>query len=233
MLELAVVIIILGIFAFPVHASAGCLGLYTTWFLFRCYESFKNQPLVGKRVLSIARTAFFINFITSVVLSVILALLVYVFIFDFFYLFIFNFIFCFLISIRWFDFSYRLFQRLIIRNPENNKTENKFFVICQGFKENPGLGTSPTFTDAGYLTLENNRADFEGTFFKKSFNSKTIHQIDKKSFEKIKIYTIPTNIQEPQVFIISFKDQFYPFRSRGDRDSVISRLSIPIPDEHI
>jgi len=224
MIELAVVIVILGIFAFPIPASAVCLGLYTTWFSYRCYEAFKNQPLEGKKILSTARIAFFINFITSVVLSVFLALLIYVFIFDFFYLFLFNFIFCFLISIRWFDFSFRLFQRMTTGNVETNKTENKFFVIIQGFKDNSGIVMSPAFTDAGFLTVKKNKAEFEGTFFKNSFTSKTINQIDKKSFEKIKIHTYSQATKDPTIYLITLKDHFYPFRSRDNRDIIFNSL---------
>jgi hypothetical protein len=58
MIELAILIFILALFAFPLYTSAGCLGLYTTWFLYKGYESFKNQPLEGKKVLSAIRQLF-------------------------------------------------------------------------------------------------------------------------------------------------------------------------------
>ncbi len=224
MIEMVVVILILGIFVFPVHISAGCMGLYTTWFIFRCYETFKNQPLKGKRVLSLIQLAFFINFITSLILGALLAFLVYAFIFEFFYLFLFNLVFCFLISIRWFDFSYRLFQRLVIGPFEKGFNENKFFVICKGLKNNSSFELSPVFTDAGFITLGDNYINFDGTFIKKNFSSKKFFKIEKKSFEIIKIYTHAKFTKEPDIILISLKDQFYPFRSRENRDIIFQHL---------
>jgi hypothetical protein len=225
MIELAIIILILAFFVSPIYTSAGSLGLYTTWFLYKGYESFKNQPLKGKRVLSAIRTSFLINFIASLILGAQLAWVIYFFIYDLFHLFIFNFIFCFLISLRWFDFSYRYFQELIIGRFTNKTTTDTFFVICRGFKENSSFGMSPVLTDAGFLKLENNHAVFEGTFFTKTFRSGNIMHIEKKSSEKIKIYTHPTSTNQPHIFLVSLREQFYPFRSRVDRDKLFKIFS--------
>ena len=135
MVELTLIILILAFFTFPIYASAGCMGLYTTWIFSRSYESFKNQPLEGKRVLYIAWVAFFINFIMSLILALILASMVYILIFDYFYLFLFNIIFCFLISIRWFDFSFKFpFVRFLLSSLWTYfKTPSKVtLTICIG-----------------------------------------------------------------------------------------------------
>jgi hypothetical protein len=225
MIELAILILILVFFIFPIYTSAGCLGLYTTWFLYESYESFKNQPLEGKKVLSAIRTSFLINFIASLILGAQLAWVIFFFIYDLFHLFIFNFIFCFLISLRWFDFSYRYFQQLIIGRFTEKTTTDTFFVICKGLKGKSNFGMSPSFTDAGFLKLKNNHAVFEGVFFTKTFRSEKILHIKKKSSEKIKIYMQPTDTNPPHIFLISLREQFYPFRSRVDRDKLFKILS--------
>lgn len=225
MIEFAIVFLILAFFIFPLYTSAGCLGLFTTWFLFKNYESFKNQPLQGRKVLSSLRTAFIVNFLGSLILGWQFAWLISFFIYDYFYLFAFNFIFCFLISIRWFDFSRRYFQELIIGHFEKKTVANTFFVVCQGFKEASGSAEIPAFTDAGFLKLEEGQAIFDGTFFNINFSSKNIVQIEKKSSEKIKIYIRPIGNNQSHVFLISLRDQFYPFRSSGNRDKIIKSLS--------
>jgi len=225
MIELAILILIIGFFIFPLYTSAGCLGLFTTCFLYKSYESFKNQPLEGRKVLSAIRTSFLINFLASLILGAQLAWLIYFFIYDLFHLFIFNFIFCFLISIRWFDFSYRYFQQLIIGIYKEKTNTDTFFVVCKGFNKESSLGMSPAFTDAGFLKLEYDRAVFEGVFFNKTFRSENILRIEKKSFEKIKIYTHPANSKHTCIFLISLREQFYPFRSRADRDTLLKFLT--------
>jgi hypothetical protein len=225
MIELAILILILVFFTFPLYTSAGCLGLYTTWFLYEGYESFKNQPLEGKKVLSAIRISFLINFIASLILGAQLAWVIFFFIYDLFHLFIFNFIFCFLISLRWFDFSYRYFQQLIIGRFTEKTTADTFFVTCKGFKKISSFGISPAFTDAGFLKLENNHVAFEGVFFSKTFRPGNILHVEKKSSEKIKVYMHPTGTNQPHIFLVSLREQFYPFRSRVDRDKLFKILS--------
>jgi hypothetical protein len=225
MIELAILILILALFVIPLYTSAGCLGLYSTWFLYKSYESFKNQPLEGRKVLSAIRISFLINFIASLILGAQLAWLIYFFIYDLLHLFIFNFIFCFLISIRWFDFSYRYFQELIIGRFEKKTSAIIFFITCKAFKENTSFGVSLSFTDAGFLKIENNHAVFEGVFFTKTFRLKNILRIEKKSSEKIKIYTRVDDTKQPHIFLISLREQFYPFRSRVDRDRLFEIIS--------
>ena len=84
MTELAIIILILALFIFPLYKSAGCLGLYTIWLLYKNYESFKKPILRRKKVLSTLRTSFFINIIASLILGAQLTWLVYFFIYDFF-----------------------------------------------------------------------------------------------------------------------------------------------------
>mgnify|MGYP006438515027 FL=1 len=84
---------------------------------------------------------------------------------------------------------------------------------------------SPIFTDAGFLKLENDHAVFNGVFFTKTFRAENILHIEKKSSEKIKIYTHPTGTQQPHIFLVSLREQFYPFRSRVDRDKLFKILS--------
>lgn len=84
MTELAIIILILALFIFPLYTSAGCLGLYTIWLLYKNYESFKKPILRRKKVLSTLRTSFFINIIASLILGAQLTWLVYFFIYDFF-----------------------------------------------------------------------------------------------------------------------------------------------------
>ena len=82
--ELAIIILILALFIFPLYTSAGCLGLYTIWLLYKNYESFKKPILRRKKFLSTLRTSFFINIIASLILGAQLTWLVYFFIYDFF-----------------------------------------------------------------------------------------------------------------------------------------------------
>ena len=84
MTELAIIILILALFIFPLYTSAGCLGLYTIWLLYKNNESFKKPILRRKKVLSTLRTSFFINIIASLILGAQLTWLVYFFIYDFF-----------------------------------------------------------------------------------------------------------------------------------------------------
>lgn len=84
---------------------------------------------------------------------------------------------------------------------------------------------SPVFIDAGVLKLENNDAVFEGVFFTKTFRLGNILHIEKKSSEKIKIYTHPTGTSQPHIFLVFLREQFYPFRSRVDRDKLFEILS--------
>ncbi len=236
MIELAAIILILTFFVFPVHTSAGCLGLYTTWLISKKYESFKNQPLEGKKILVIWLGTFLINLFASLILGVLLAFLIYYLIFDNFYLFLFNFIFCFLISIRWFDFSYKIYQNLImgLKHFEEKTKGETFFVICQGFKQrsNWGFGWTPEFTDAGFLNIESNQAEFEGIFRRETFNSKDFSNMERKSSDKIQIFTHDAGIHQSHIFLITLKEQFYPFRSRASRDRIFSNFSfgLKIPE---
>jgi len=114
---------------------------------------------------------------------------------------------------------------LIIRRFTKKTTTDTFFIICKGFKESSSFGMSPAFIDAGFLKLENNHVAFDGVFFTKTFRPENILRIEKKSSEKIKIYTHPTGTQQPHIFLVSLREQFYPFRSRVDRDKLFKILS--------
>ena len=100
-----------------------------------------------------------------------------------------------------------------------------FFVIYKGSKEKSSLGLSLAFTDAGFKNLKNNHAVFDGVFFTKAFKPENFLHIEKKNSEKIKIYTRATDTKQPRIFLISLREQFYPFRSRIGRDRLFKILS--------
>lgn len=224
MIELAAVLLILLLFAFPMPVLAASLGLFTTWNLYKKYETFRNQPHEGKKNLILGATLFLINFICSIALSITMAFAVYYLIFDSFYLFIFNFLFCSAISLRWFDFTHKLYRLFIFKLKPKGAFTTFHFAICQGFREGEGLGLTPVYTDAGTLSLENNQLIFKGVFREESFNPANISHVEKKSSEKIKIRSKPNRLKNAEVFLITLKEKFYPFKSREDRDKIFKKL---------
>ena len=226
MIELTAVLIIILLFVFPLPALAVSLGLFTTWSLYGKYESFNNQPAEGKKNLILSMVLFLINIFCSIILGVTLALGVYYFIYDNFYLLIFNFVFCSAISLRWFDFTYNLYQHFIFKLKPTDTSAQSHFVVCQGFREREhgGFGLIPVYTDAGTLELENNKIVFKGVFREETFSPSNIIHVEKKSSEKIKILSKQNKLTNADRFLITLKDQFYPFKSRPDRDKIFKQM---------
>ena len=226
MIELTAVLIIILLFVFPLPALAVSLGLFTTWSLYGKYESFNNQPAEGKKNLILSMVLFLINIFCSIILGVTLALGVYYFIYDNFYLLIFNFVFCSAISLRWFDFTYNLYRHFIFKLKPIDTSAQSHFVVCQGFREREhgGFGLIPVYTDAGTLELENNKIVFKGVFREETFSPSKIIHVEKKSSEKIKILSKQNKLTNADRFLITLKDQFYPFKSRPDRDKIFKQM---------
>ena len=226
MIELTAVLIIILLFVFPLPALAVSLGLFTTWSLYGKYESFNNQPAEGKKNLILSMVLFLINIFCSIILGVTLALGVYYFIYDNFYLLIFNFVFCSAISLRWFDFTYNLYRHFIFKLKPTDTSAQSHFVVCQGFREREhgGFGLIPVYTDAGTLELENNKIVFKGVFREEPFSPSNIIHVEKKSSEKIKILSKQNKLTNADRFLITLKDQFYPFKSRPDRDKIFKQM---------
>ena len=226
MIELTAVLIIILLFVFPLPALAVSLGLFTTWSLYGKYESFNNQPAEGKKNLILSMVLFLINIFCSIILGVTLALGVYYFIYDNFYLLIFNFVFCSAISLRWFDFTYNLYRHFIFKLKPTDTSAQSHFVVCQGFREREhgGFGLIPVYTDSGTLELENNKIVFKGVFREETFSPSKIIHVEKKSSEKIKILSKQNKLTNADRFLITLKDQFYPFKSRPDRDKIFKQM---------
>ena len=226
MFELTAVLIIILLFVFSLPALAVSLGLFTTWSLYGKYESFNNQPAEGKKNLILSMVLFLINTFCSIILGVTLALGVYYFIYDNFYLLIFNFVFCSAISLRWFDFTYNLYRHFIFKLKPTDTSAQSHFVVCQGFREREhgGFGLIPVYTDAGTLELENNKIVFKGVFREETFSPSNIIHVEKKSSEKIKILSKQNKLTNADRFLITLKDQFYPFKSRPDRDKIFKQM---------
>ena len=229
MIELTSVLIIIFLFVFPLPTLVTSLGLVTTWGLYRKYEAFHNQPSEGKKNLILHATLFLVNTICSIFLGIALAFGIFYFIYESFYLFIFNFIFCTSVSLRWFDFTYKLYRLYIFKlKPfKINALTQSYFVVCQAFKERErgGFGMAPVYADAGMLELGKNEVVFKGVFSEKTFSPSNIIDVEKKSSEKIKIHVKQNNLKSPEMLLITLKDQFYPFKSRPDRDEILLHLS--------
>ena len=228
MIELTSVLIIILFLVFPLPALATSLGLLTTWNLYKKYESFSYQPKDGKRLLIVSMALFLINIICSIFLWIALAFGVYYFIYDDLYLLAFNFLFCSVVSLRWFDFTYHIYRLFIFKLKPPNTLTQSYFVICQGLRQGDGFGLVPVYTDAGALSLGKNIATFKGVFCEEIFSSSNITNVEKKSSEKIKIFTKHSDIKKADIFLITLKDQFYPFKSRQDRDTICKRLSFGV-----
>ena len=225
MIELLSVLFILLFFVFPLPTLAASLGLFTTWNLYKKYTSFKVQPGEGKKNLILSTALFLINFICSIILGVTLAFAVHYFIFESIYLFIFNFLFCSTISLRWFDFTHNLYRLFIFKLKPKDTSVKSHFAVCQGFRAQAGFGLTPIYTDAGSLRLVDNQLVFKGVFREETFNSTNISHAEKKSSEKIRIFSKSNNLCNAEIFLITLKEKFYPFKSRQDRDRIFKNLT--------
>ena len=152
----------------------------------------------------------------------------YYFIYDNFYLLIFNFLFCSATSLRWFDFTHNLYRHFIFKlKPfKADALAQSYFVVCQGFweRDHGSFGLAPVYTDAGTLELENNKVVFKEVFREETFSPSNIIHVEKKSSEKIKILSKQNHLTNVDMFLIILKDQFYPFKSRPNRDKIFKQL---------
>ncbi len=228
MIELTSVLFILLLFVFPLPVLAASLGLFTTWNLYKKYSSFKAQPSEGKTNLILSAALFLINFLCSIFLGVTLSFAVHYFIFDNIYLFIFNFLFCSTISLRWFDFTHNIYRLFIFKLKPKDTSIKSHFAVCQGFQTREGFGLTPVYSDAGTLKLEGNQLVFKGVFREETFTPANITHIEKKSSEKIRISSKSNSYKNAEVFLITLKEKFYPFKSRQDRDQIVENLSAHI-----
>ncbi|MCS5621201.1 MAG: hypothetical protein NZ656_04580 [Nitrospinaceae bacterium] len=98
--------------------------------------------------------------------------------------------------------------------------------MCQGFweRDHGSFGLAPVYTDAGTLELENNKVVFKEVFREETFSPSNIIHVEKKSSEKIKILSKQNHLTNVDMFLIILKDQFYPFKSRPNRDKIFKQL---------
>ena len=227
MIELTSILFILLFFVFPLPLLAASLGLFTTWNLYNKYSSFKSQPIEGKKNLILSAILFLTNFICSILLGITLSFAVHYFISDNIYLFIFNFLFCSTISLRCFDFTHNIYRLYIFKLKSKDPSIKSHFAIFQGFRSRDGFGLTPVYTDAGTLRLEGNQLAFKGVFLEETFTPANITHMEKKSSEKIRIFSKPNSFKNAEVFLITVKEKFYPFKSRHDRDKIFNQLVRP------
>lgn len=240
MLETLIVIFIFLVFLFPLKSLAVLLGAGTTLFLYRGRSLSSSQPKKGKPLLWYSLIATLANFFLSLLVGGAMASLVYFFIISNNYLFLFNFAFCSIISLRWFDYTFKLYQSRAARlkkdsslpplfsAEETEETLPPIFVMCIGMGKKTGFGPgmTPIFLDSGYLYVKENELFFDGVFLQHRFDSKTVTKAEKISSEKIKIETQPHekpfNAEE---ILIVLRCRFYPFKARHERDKIFEILS--------
>lgn len=240
MLEALIVIFIFLVFLFPFKSLAILLGAGTTLFFYRGRTLSNNQPKKGKPLIWYSSITTLANFFLSLLVGGCMASLVHFFIISNNYLFLFNFAFCAIISLRWFDYTFKLYQSLAkglkknssvppsFNTEETDETLPPLFVMCQGMEKKTGfgLGMVPIFIDSGYLYVKENELFFDGVFLQHRFDPKTVSKAEKISSEKIKIETHPRgkplNAEE---LLIILRTQFYPFKARHERDKIFEILS--------
>jgi hypothetical protein len=100
------------------------------------------------------------------------------------------------------------------------------FVEITGLKTRPGRLSShiPILLDAGGLRWQNSELIFDGVFYKQRFSSQNSTQVEKNSLDRIKIVLRNDLGSKPDICIISFREQFYPFKSREKRDTLYQEL---------
>ena len=248
MLETLIVLYILLAFIFPFHSLVISLGAGTAWLIYRGNFLLKNQPLKGKPIIWISLLATAVNFFMSALVGVGMASLVYFFILGNYYLFLFNFLFCAAISLRWFDFAYKLYQAQIlklIKSPpasaaffeadDENVTSQPLFAVCMGLSKKTGLGGGmvPMFIDSGYLYVKEGKLFFDGIFFRHLFDANSVMDAEKVSSEKIRIFANPGEKPfKADAFLLILRRRFYPFKSRASRDKIFNVLSASLENCH-
>lgn len=221
MLEFLLILYILFVFVFPLPLLGLTSGLAVIYVLYRKCLLLKHQPVEGKRVLLLSGLSRTANLVCCLLLSLAMTFGVHFFIIENRYLFLFNLIFSLSVSIRWFDFTHRIYRRSIDKWLGDRLSGT--FVVCIGLRKKTGVGMAPVFMDAGYL--RDSGDCFEGTFFKHDLEASAISKVEKKSSEKIRIlFSSSPPPFYPDALSIILREQRYPFMSRQTRDKIFQSL---------
>jgi len=250
MLETLVVLYILLAFIFPFHLLAITLGIGTAWLIYRGDFLLKKQPINGKQLIWLLSIASVVNFLLSILVGGVMASLVFYIIYDNNYLFLFNFAFCSIISLRWFDFSHKIYEVQVAKikrgsvaparfrnvNGQGGDTIQPLFAVVVGLGKKTGMGAGmvPIFIDSGYLFIEEGELFFDGIFLRQLFDAATILEVEKVSSERIRITPKSEGKQfKADAYMVILRNRFYPFKSRGSRDKIFDDLSacLKIPSE--
>ncbi len=231
MLEVIFVAYLLALFIVPLPVLAGTLFFSFGWFLYKKYFLFKNQPKEGKIVCYLTAASGILNVGFSFLLAIAISKTIDFLLFHFIYLYYFNLVFAFSVSARWFDFSHSMYKHYIDKIIPDTKREGKraYFVSISGYRKGApfgfGAGLFQTFIDSGYLIVEEREIKFIGVFIKEKIKLPTNYEPNKLSSEKIDI-AAPNLFQNfrAEKIIIAMKEQFYPFRSREDRNLIHQTL---------
>lgn len=216
----------------PVPTLALATGLGIGHLFYKQFLLFRFQPASQKKLIWYTLLCNGINFILSLFLAFGMSYAVHYFLTDLFWLFLFNFLFCFAVSIRWFDFSNRLFRFLVHRlsekhTPSLKTTGNTAFVMVYGLRKSIGWGAgwTPVFVDAGDIDLTREILRFKGLFLDLTLNSQSLENAISVSSEQITLIPRRENdYQRAGRYKLVIRDQFYPFRCRETRDLIISRI---------
>lgn len=226
MLEFLLILYILLVFVYPLPMLGLALCLGIAYFPYREYQLLTQQPVEGRRIIWLYSVLQSTNWFLSFLLSLAMASGVHLIFVENRYLFLFNLIFSLAISVRWFNFTHKLFRHFISKWLGSSGGPAAVFAVCLGFRDNAGVGFgAPAFMDAGHLLSQGSRVTFSGLLFKHEFLPEEISQVERKSSEKIKVaFSAPPSPLRPDTLLIVLKDQFYPFKSRPVRDEVFRAL---------
>ncbi|QPJ65555.1 MAG: hypothetical protein G3M78_09185 [Candidatus Nitrohelix vancouverensis] len=232
MLETLFIAFLLLLFISPKTGLAALLGLWTTFQLHRAYRLGRSQPREGRPLLRLSRSLRTINALLSLALAAALAGMVYFIILENRLLFVFNLMFCFAVALRWFDFTFSLFHKQVARKyPELRLPgESALFAICLAWSRPAGFGVglSPVFFDAGYLHASKGRLEFNGALTRQSYLLVDLQRIEKLSSDGFRIVLAkPSGPCQTEILKFRLKYQFYPFKSRIERDRMIYQLTNP------
>jgi len=231
MLEVIFVAYLLALFIVPLPVLGGTLFFSTGWFLYKKYFLFKNQPVEGKIVYYLTGASGILNVGFSFLLSIAISKTIDFLLFKFIYLYYFNLVFAFSVSARWFDFSHSIYKHYIDKALPNFNSEGKkaYFVSISGYRKGApfgfGAGLLQTFVDSGYLIIDEHEIHFTGVFIKEKIELPANYEPEKLSSEKIEI-AVPSLFQSfpAEKIIIAMKEQFYPFKSREERNFIHETL---------
>lgn len=232
MIESLFILLIIFLFIMPIPTLAMATGLGIGHLFYKQFLLFRYQPASHKNLIWCTLLCNGINFFLSLFLALAMSYAVHYFLTDLFWLFLFNFLFCFAVSLRWFDFSNRLFRYLVHRLSEKhtrplNTTGQSTFVMIYGLQKSIGWGAgwTPVFVDAGIIDLTRETLRFRGLFLDMTLGPQNLENAISVSSEQITL--IPRRENEHQRvgrYKLVVRDQFYPFRCRETRDLILSRI---------